>query len=154
MLLAGTGPAGFDDRRAPRPHWNAQNQRQTRKRQISPIRSGEFYAWILRLEKLGGVGADGCDLAFLSIPCFEIVRGIVASIARDPDIENCVIGANMHRSQEAFEHLPPLIHCDIYRERSGLRQIILRAVHVRGAFVVMNIVKLTRLIRVWTTRPM
>src|ERR1700682_5334695 len=80
----------------------------------------------LRLKKRCVVDADSSDVCFLRVPRLQIVRVLVAAVARYPDIENGITLCNLCRCEKRFEHFSPLIRGDPDWPGVGPSYIVLR----------------------------
>src|ERR1700676_627954 len=80
--------------------------------QAAAVGTNKRYSRVLRLKKRCVVDADSRDLCFLGVPRLEIVRVLVAAVARHPHIENRIALRNLCRCAKRFEHFSPLIGGD------------------------------------------
>ena len=100
-------------------------ERFCREWQLATVGANKRYARVLRFKKRCVVDADSGDPCFLRVPRLQIVRVLVAAVARHPDVENRIAPCNLCRCEKRFEHFSPLIRGDPDRQGVGPSYIVL-----------------------------
>ena len=95
------------------------------KRQPQTVRHDEPRPRILVAQKRRVIDSDRRNHILVRIPSLQIVRGLVAAVRRDADIEDAFFGRNPRIQHEPAEHLAALVRRNSDRQAPGRGDIVL-----------------------------